>query len=122
MMRYEVKLFPDQQIKLLETFADQAVIAIENARLFEELEQRNQDLSEALGQQTATAEILRVIASSPTDLPSVLNAVAQNAARLCDARDAIVYRVDGDRTVAVAGYGPVPKAPSGTVTRGSVTG
>jgi signal transduction histidine kinase len=120
--RFEDPPFGGAEVTLLETFADQAVIAIENARLFEELEQRNQDLSEALGQQTATAEILRVIASSPTDLPSVLNAVAQNAARLCDARDAIVYRVDGDRTVAVAGYGPVPKAPSGTVTRGSVTG
>ena len=75
--------FTPTQIELLETFADQAVIAIENVRLF-------QELKESLEQQTATSEILGVIASSPTDIQPVLNVVAENAARLCDAVDASI--------------------------------
>ena len=85
--RTEVRPFTPAQIKLLETFADQAVIAIENVRLF-------QELKESLEQQTATSEILGVIASSPTDIQPVLDAVAENAARLCDANDAQIYRVE----------------------------
>ena len=81
--RTEVRPFTPAQIKLLETFADQAVIAIENVRLF-------QELKESLEQQTATSEILGVIASSPTDIQPVLDAVAENAARLCDATDASI--------------------------------
>ena len=93
--RVEVRPFTVAQIKLLETFADQAVIAIENVRLF-------QELKEALEQQTATSEILGVIASSPTDMQPVLDVVAENAARLCDAVDAQIWRVDGDRASSAA--------------------
>ena len=93
--------FTPAQIKLLETFADQAVIAIENVRLF-------QELTEALEQQTATSEILGVIASSPTDIQPVLDAVAENAARLCDASNAGIWRIDGVNCWPVAFRGPIP--------------
>ena len=66
------------------------------------------ELKEALTQQTATSEILRVIASSPTNLEPVLNSVAENAARICEANDALIYRFDGHRLVGVAEYGPLP--------------
>jgi GAF domain-containing protein len=99
--RTEVRPFTPAQIKLLETFADQAVIALENVRLF-------QELKESLEQQTATSEILGVIASSPTDIQPVLGVVAENAARLCSALDAAIYRIDGDRIQPVAHCGPVP--------------
>ena len=104
--------FTPSQIKLLETFADQAVIAIENVRLFEELGQRNRDLTEALEQQTATSDILSIIARSPTDFQPVLDALVESAARLCDATDALIDRVDGDFLEHVAAYGPMPMAQS----------
>jgi signal transduction histidine kinase len=100
-LRTEVRPFTDKQIALLKTFADQAVIAIENVRLF-------QELTESLEQQTATSEILGVIASSPTDIQPVLNTVAANAARLGEATDAQIRLVEGDRTRLVASFGNAP--------------
>jgi GAF domain-containing protein len=97
--RLEVHPFTDKQIALLKTFADQAVIAIENVRLFNELK-------ESLEQQTATSEILGVIASSPTDTQPVLDTIAENAARLCEATDAAIMRVSGDKFWLVASHGP----------------
>ena len=108
-------LFPDEQVQLLQTFADQAVIAIENVRLFTELQEKNRALtaahaqvSEALGQQTATAEILKVISSSPTDLQPTMDAVAENAALVCGASDASIFRVEGDELRRVARFGSLP--------------
>ena len=108
--RTEVAPFTDKQIELVTTFADQAVIAIENVRLFNELQVRNRDLTEALEQQTATSEILRVIASSPTDIQPVLDMVAENAAKLCDAIDGVRLRPEGDSLRVLAKYGAVPTA------------
>jgi len=102
----EVQPFSAQQIGLLETFADQAVIAIENARLFDELEQRNHDLSEALEQQTVTADVLRVIAASPTDLQKVLQEVAEGAMRASGAEAITLYRLDGDMMRCPVRAGP----------------
>ena len=89
--RAEAGLFSERQIELLKTFADQAVIAVENVRLFKELEARNRDLTETLEQQTATGEILRVISSSPTDVQPVFDTIARECRRLCDADSGSVF-------------------------------
>jgi GAF domain-containing protein len=115
--RTEVNLFTDGQVALLQTFADQAVIAIENVRLFKELGARNRDLTEALEQQTATSEILRVISSSPTELQPIMEAVAQSAARLCGANDAHIFRVEGDTLRRVAQFGLLPTLDTVPMTR-----
>jgi two-component system, NtrC family, sensor kinase len=113
--RMEVKPFTDQQIALLQTFADQAVIAIENVRLFQELQEKNRALSAAhaqvsgaLERQTATANILSVISSSPTDVQPVFNAIVESATRLCGARVGHLFRFDGELLHLVARHNSTP--------------
>ena len=101
--------FTERQIQLLRSFADQAVIAIENVRLFQELQSRNRDLTEALEQQTATGEILRVISGSPTDIQPVFETIARNAVRLCDAVYCAVFRVEEEWIDLVAHHNIPPE-------------
>ncbi|PZV35873.1 GAF domain-containing protein [Mesorhizobium kowhaii] len=121
--RSSVSPFSTREIELVQTFSDQAVIAIENVRLFEEVESRNRDLAESLEQQMATGAILQVIAGSPTDIQPVLDAVAERAARLCDAYDATIYLLRSDRLAVGAHHGPIPIDGTGLpVARDIVTG
>jgi len=107
--RTEMRPFSDTQIKLLQTFANQAMIAIENVRLFQELEDRNRQLTEALEQQTATGEILRAIARSPTDFQPVLETLTENAVKLCGAQEGSIFKFDGERCHLGAMYGGVAR-------------
>jgi hypothetical protein len=90
--------FTDRQIELLTTFADQAVIAIENVRLFDDVQARTRELTESLEQQTATSEVLRVISGSPGELAPVFDAILANATRICGAEFGLFYLDDGDLT------------------------
>ena len=106
--RSEVRPFTDKQIELATTFADQAVIAIENVRLFEAEQQRTRELSEALEQQTATSEVLRVISNSPDDLKPVFQAMLENATRICGAKFGVLWQAEGQGYRTVAMYGVPP--------------
>ncbi len=108
--RRESGLFTPDQVALVETFARQAALALENVRLYDELEARNAALTEALEQKTATSEILRVIASSPTDTQPVFDLLAQRAGRLCNADVAVISRYDGRMIELAAIDGLVPEA------------
>ena len=106
--RVEPGRFDDHHVQLLKTFADQAVIAIENARLFDEVQAKTRDLSEALTYQTGSSNILSVIASSPTDVRPVLRAIVESACELCGAYDAILRLKVGDNLEPGAHHGPIP--------------
>ena len=104
-----VKPFTDRQIDLVTTFADQAVIAIHTVRLFDQVQSRSADLSESLAQQTATADVLKVISRSTFDLQAVLDTLVESAARLCEADSAAIHRPEGDAYPYVASYGFSPE-------------
>ena len=108
LMRTVIKPFTDKQIELVTTFADQAVIAIENVRLFDDVQQRTAELTESLEQQTATSEVLQVISSSPGDLQPVFSIMLEKAVRICDATFGNIYRWDGELMHLLAAHNTPP--------------
>jgi GAF domain-containing protein len=106
--RTTVRPFDDKHIELVTTFADQAVIAIENVRLFDEVQARTEELSESLRQQTATAEVLKTISRTAFDLQRVLETLLENAVRICGAKHGMIFRYDGDCCRAAAVYNAPP--------------
>ena len=106
--RRSVRPFTDKQIELVSTFADQAVIAIENVRLFDEVQARTDDLTESLEQQTATSEVLKVISSSPGELKPVFDTILESATRICDARFGSMVLFEGDRYRRAAVFNAPP--------------
>jgi GAF domain-containing protein/anti-sigma regulatory factor (Ser/Thr protein kinase) len=107
--RNEIRPFTEKQIELVKTFADQAVIAIENVRLFDAEQQRTRELSESLEQQTATSEVLRVISGSPGELEPVFQAMLQNAVRICEAKIGILFRYEDGAYSAISLLGVTPE-------------
>jgi signal transduction histidine kinase len=123
-----VRPFTDKQIKLAETFADQAVIAIENTRLFEEVQARTKELQDSLDRQTATSEVLGVISRSPNEVQPVLDTIVATARRLCQAERAVIWRLEGETFRAVAHCGQPEErveavySARGPVSRGNMVG
>src|SRR5262249_44627829 len=109
LQRREIRPFTETQIKLVETFADQAVIAIENTRLFEAEQQRTRELTESLEQQTATSKVLDVISRSAFDLRAVFEAVVESSAKLCGAERGLIYRFDGEVLRIASSYNASPQ-------------
>src|SRR5262245_48710988 len=106
--RREVRSFSDKQVALVKTFADQALIAIQNVRLFKEIQECNAELREALEHQTATAEVLGIISRSPTDVQPVLDAIVKSAAKVCGIDDVLLRLCEGNVTVPRAHFGSMP--------------
>src|SRR5262249_11027418 len=119
LFRQEVRPFTDKQIELVTNFARQAVLAIENTRLFNELRQRTDDLSESLEQQTATSEVLQIISSSPGELEPVFQTMLANATRICEAKFGVLFRCDGGMFHAAAWVGVPPVYEDSLRQRGS---